>query len=173
MTTRARIALADCELALIDYEAGPNTRFLATRWVALITLLRTVGLVLNTIDQPLADLATRGRIKAAWEVLKKTKPEPRIFHDFIDAERYDVVHEYDPSARVNITIRLGGVSTGGVSEQAGPPEYQFVMRKGPFKGRDQRGTISTRSKNRAHDRHRPGERDARYTGTSQAASPGA
>jgi hypothetical protein len=44
MTTRAREALADCEHALADYEAGANTVYQRCRWVALITLVRTVGL---------------------------------------------------------------------------------------------------------------------------------
>lgn len=138
MTLRARLALTDCEHALTDYEAGANTPFQRPRWVAAITLLRTVGLVLKDVDRPAADVATQGRMDAAWKQLKATKPEPRIFHDFIDAERYNVVHLYDPSARVNVTIRLGGVSTGGGSNLAGPATNEFVMWKGFFAGRDPR-----------------------------------
>lgn len=138
MTTRARLALADCEHALTDYEAGANTPFQWPRWVAVMTLLRTVGLVLERVDRPPADVATQGRMDAAWKRLKATKSKPHIFHDFINAERGDVVHRYDPSARVNVTIRLGGVSTGGGSNPAGPATYEFVMWKGPFEGRDSR-----------------------------------
>jgi len=103
-----------------------------------MTLLRTVGLVLKDVDRPEADVVTQGRMDAAWQQLKTTKTKPHIFHDFIDAERADVVHLYDPSARVNVTIELGGVSTDGGSDPAGPPTYGFVMKKGPFKGRDPR-----------------------------------
>jgi hypothetical protein len=138
MTTRARSALADCEHALTDYEAGVNTPFQWSRWVAVITLLRTVGLVLKRVDGPAADKATRERIDKQWEQVYENKPVPRIFHDFIDAERFNVVHRYDPGALVNVTIQLGGVSTGGVSNPAGPPTYEFVMRKGFFEGRDPR-----------------------------------
>jgi hypothetical protein len=138
MTTRARLALAYCEHALDDYEAGANTVFQWPRWVAVMTLLRTVGLVLKDVDRPAGDAAMQLAIDDHWQRLKATKPEPRIFHDFIYAERYDVVHLFDPSAQVNITIQLGGVSTGGGSNPAGPATFEFVMKKGPFEGRDSR-----------------------------------
>jgi hypothetical protein len=143
MTKRAREALADCEYALADYEAAPNTPFQRPRWVAVMTLLRTVGLVLDKVDRPAADVATQRLIDADWNRLNATKPEPRIFWEFIHAERNEVVHLYDPSARVNITIQLGGVwwnpatsESGG--DPAGPTTYDHVMRKGPFVGRDPR-----------------------------------
>ena len=135
---RARLALADCEHALADYEAGAKTRFQWPRWVAVMTLLRTVGLVLKDVDRPAADVAIQRRMDAAWGRLKATKPEPRIFHEFIDTERAAVVHYYAPSARVDVTIQLGGVSCGGGSTPAGPARYDFVMWKGPFEGRDSR-----------------------------------
>lgn len=141
MTTRAREALADCEHALTDFEGGANTVFQRSRWVAVMTLLRTVGLVLKAVDHPAADVATQRRIDADWQRLNATKPEPRIFHEFIDAERADVVHLYDPSAQVNVTVRLGGVwwnpATGeSGADLCGPTTFDFVMKKGPFKGRD-------------------------------------
>jgi hypothetical protein len=143
MTARARQALADCEHALADFEASANTPFQRSRWVAVVTLLRTVDLVLKQVDHPAADAATQRRIDADWERLKATKPEPRIFHDFINAERDDVVHLYDPSASVNVTIPVGGVwwniATGeSGADPSGPATYDFVMRKGPFEGRDPR-----------------------------------
>jgi hypothetical protein len=107
MTTRARQALADCEHALVDFERGANTDFQRPRWVAVMTLLRTVGLVLKAVDRQAADDTTKRRIDEAWKQLNTTKPEPRIFHDFIDAERAAVVHLYEPSAGLNITIRPG------------------------------------------------------------------
>jgi hypothetical protein len=122
------MVLADCERALDDYEAGANTPFQWTRWVAVTTLLRSVGLVLAKVDYPASDDATRGRMDAAWKSLKTTKPEPRIFHDFIEAERDGVVHRYDVGAQVNVNIQLG----------ARGATYEFVMRSGPFAGHDSR-----------------------------------
>lgn len=60
--TRAREAVADCEHALADFEASWNTQFGRTRWVAVVTLLRTVGLVLYAVDRKAADPAIRQRI---------------------------------------------------------------------------------------------------------------
>ena len=142
MTTRARLALADCEHALADYEAGANTRFQWPRWVAVMTLLRSVGYVLKDVDRPAAPVAVRTRIDEEWQRLQSEKAvdgRPRhIFWDFIEAERANVVHFYDPSARVNVTIRLGGVSTGGADTPAGSTTVGFVMFKGPYQGADPR-----------------------------------
>ena len=138
MTTRARLALADCEHALTDYEAGANTPFQWTRWVAMITLLRAVGHVLHKVDRPAADVATQRRIDAAWRQLNATKLNPPIFHDFIDSERGNVVKQYDPSARVNVTIRLGGVSTSGGRPRRDHRRTSSSCGKLPFEGRDPR-----------------------------------
>ncbi len=141
VTPRAREALADCEHALADFEAGANTPFQRSRWVAVMTLLRTVEYVLKDVDGKNKNVTpvVRRRITAAVSKLyaSKAKPrEPRIFHEFIRAERNDVVHLYEIRSGVNVTIQLGGVGTGGSSTPSGPPTYDFFMRDGPFKGRD-------------------------------------
>ena len=92
MTARAREALADCEHALADFEASANTVFQRPRWVAVMTLLRTVGLVLKDVDRrPPASAEVQNRIDDAWDRLKREKDDParrpHVFHDFIDAER--------------------------------------------------------------------------------------
>ena len=141
MTTRAREALADCEHALADFAASANTPFQRPRWVARMTLLRTVSLVLWAVDRPRAAPDVQRRIDDAWARLKATKPEPRIFHDFIDDERFKVVHLYEIRSAVNITLRPGAVwwnaRTGETgSEPSGPTTFDFVMREGYFTGRD-------------------------------------
>ena len=136
MTTRAREVLTDCEHALADFEAAPNSPFQRPRGVAVMTLLRTVGLVLKNVDGPNGSEKFRRLIDDHWKRLNSRKPEPRIFHQFIDEERYNVVHLYDPAARVNITIRVGGVATGGISDPPGPTTFEFVMKKGSFQGRE-------------------------------------
>jgi hypothetical protein len=133
MTAHARVALADCEHALADFEASANTVFQRSRWIAVITLLRTVGFVLKDVDRPTATAERRLRIDAAWARLKSTKPEPRIFHEFIDAERSQAVHLYKVRAAVNITVRPGG---GG--SPSGQTTCDFMMTKGPFAGQDPR-----------------------------------
>jgi hypothetical protein len=147
MTIRARQALADCEHALADFEASANTVFQRSRWVAVMTLLRTVGLVLKTVDRPTSDKETQQRIDAAWTRINASKPEPRIFWEFIDAERFQVVHLYEIRSRVNITLRPPPVPFGAFVAMADDDgnfpwtttTYDFVMREGPFVGRDPLG----------------------------------
>jgi hypothetical protein len=148
MTARAREALADCEHALADFEASANTVFQRSRWVAVMTLLRTVEYVLKGVDGGKnATPEGRRRINAAVRKLytSKAKPmEPRIFHEFIRAERNDVVHLYEIRSAVNVTVRPGagrlsfGPVVAGAANGFGytPTTLDFSMRDGPFKGRD-------------------------------------
>jgi hypothetical protein len=129
-TTRARLALADCEHALADFEAGANSVFRRSRWVAVMTLLRTVGYVLYQVDRPLANDAIQQRIDADWERLRKAA-RPHIFHDFIKAERGDVVHLYEVRAAVKITAVFNAPSGSYPAVT-----FDHFMRDGPFKARD-------------------------------------
>lgn len=108
-----------------------------------MTLLRTIGLVLKKVDHPARNARMKRAIDDHWRRLKGTKPEPRIFWEFIDAERNAVVHLYDPSAAVIVTSRLGGANLclgagAGSSSLDEPMAVDFFMRKGPFKERDPR-----------------------------------
>ena len=70
---RARIVLADCEMALADFNASVNANeFMRPRWVSLITLLRAVGHVLEKVDRPVADRDAQMRAGAAWDQLAAT-----------------------------------------------------------------------------------------------------
>ena len=94
-----------------------------------MTLLRTVRDVLEKIDGPAGTRETRRKIDAGRKSLFAKEPEPRIYHEFIEDERNNVVHVYEVSARVDVTVRLG---------DQGPATCDFVMRDGPYKGRDPR-----------------------------------
>ena len=143
MTAHARLALADCKCALADFINGANTQFQRSRWVALVTLLRTVGHVLDKVDYPDAPPEIQQRIKKAWEELKATEPEPRIFHEFIEAERNLVIKMYEIRVRANITFKPGPahllidwqpVQLGGIG--GAPTTIEAKMLGGTFKGRD-------------------------------------
>lgn len=152
MTARAREALVDCEHALADFIAGATTHFQRSRWIALMTLLRTVGLVLKAVDRPAAPPEIQRRIDDAWHSLGDTKPEPRIFHDFIDAERFRAVHLYEIRVSAHITVKPGAGAlrvdrepgSGGdwFPVHAGfggtPTTIDIVMRAGWFAGKDPR-----------------------------------
>jgi len=128
MTSAARLVLDDCRGAveeIFDGIQGPAWR---RRWVTAVTLLRTVGYVLRKVDAKISPDYKRA-IEAAWLDISKSKPHPSIFWEFIDAERHNIIHEYEIGAGQGVTIFLG---------QKKPPENQYLLNTGPFVGRDQR-----------------------------------
>src|SRR3990172_5905920 len=104
--TRAREVLADCELALADFEAAGPTPYWRTRWTGLVSLLRCVGHVLHKVDA-VQSTNLKKAVADAWDDLKKTKPEPRIYWEFIEEERNNILKAYEFGARMNTTIRPG------------------------------------------------------------------
>lgn len=109
----------------------------------MITLLRTVLDVLDKVDRRTGTPEAQERIAAARKELFESKPDPRIFHEFIEDERNDTVHVYEIRARGRTIIQLGSVwwnpgtgESGGTP--SGPAKYDFYMSDGPFKGRDPR-----------------------------------
>ena len=139
---RARIVLADCEMALADFNASVNANeFMRPRWVSLITLLRAVGHVLEKVDRPVADRDAQMRTGAAWDQLAVQK-RPHIFHDFVEAERNDTVKQYEIGAAANPKIHGAWTDEGAplyVSHVPGVVTLSaFSMSDGPYKGRDPR-----------------------------------
>jgi hypothetical protein len=79
----------------------------------------------------------------AWDRLRASKPDPRIFWEFIHDERYQVVHLYEVRAYVRTTLRPGAsrecftmldADDDGFGSR--PTTHEFIMRDGPFAGRD-------------------------------------
>jgi hypothetical protein len=163
ITTNARRVVDDCEDALRDYADSANTPFQRSRWVAVITLLRTVLYVLQRVDHKatsddgrwriddagdrLGGSAARGKgrqrpSRAARRRRARASSEPHIFHDFIDDERNDVVHQYDLSARVSVAIYPRGIpwmpDVLDDREVTGTTRYTFEMKDAPFVGQDPR-----------------------------------
>jgi hypothetical protein len=134
--------LGDCEHALSDLATSANTVFQHPRWVALITLLRAVGHVLEKVDGPAASTEIKKRIDAAWQQLKADQKRPHIFYDFIEAERNDTIKQYEIGSAVNVIIKMPSADwmpassdpRGGTTTTT----YQWFMRDGPYQGRDPR-----------------------------------
>src|SRR3972149_30427 len=136
---RAREVLADCELALADFEAAGPTPYWRTRWTGLVALLRCVGHVLHKVDaEQTSDL--KKAIAAEWDTLSKSKPEPRIFWEFIEEERNNILKAYEFGARMNTKVRPGAAHLslyGGSSQSpSDPTTYDSFIRSGTFAGRD-------------------------------------
>ena len=136
---RAREVLADCEQALADFQAAGLSPYWRTRWTGLVALLRAVGYVLNDIDAK-QDADLKKANDDAWEQLKASKPEPLIFHEFIDVERHNVVHLYTIGARLKTQVvpGTGQLSFSGESQQglSGSTTYDSSILSGVFCGRD-------------------------------------
>src|SRR5262245_54359762 len=93
MTARARVVLEDCraQLAALDYGLpGPEWR---RAWVATVALLRAVGHVLEKVDGKSSPGMARA-VKAEFARLKRERGENKIFWDFIERERNNVLKEY-------------------------------------------------------------------------------
>ena len=110
------------------------------RWAGLVTLLRAVGHVLGKVDAA-ENAQTRRVVDAAWKSLGQSKPEPRLFWEFIEEERNNVVKAYQVGVGVNTIVTPGtgriSMSTGEESwTPGGSATFEAFVRSGPFKGRD-------------------------------------
>lgn len=128
MTIAARRVLDDCRGAVDEIGNGVQGSAWRRRWVAAVVLLRTVGFVLSSVDSKISPEYKRA-ISEAWTHLKESKPQPEIFWGFIDAERHNIVHEYEVGAGKGVTIFVGN---------PGYTEDHYLVTRGPYSGRDQR-----------------------------------
>lgn len=139
MSQQARFVLQDCKVALEDLRAAEATGVQwRIRWIAVVALLRAVGHVLDKVDGAQSP-QLRAAINKEFERLKASKPEPRIFWDFIEAERNNILKVYQFGARQSVTVRLGmlhvNFKTGEQwSDSSGPTIYTYEMATEPFVG---------------------------------------
>ena len=155
MTRAARVVLADAEQLLNEFRVlkfAPGHR---ARWAGLVALLRAVGHVLDKVDgeqeedphirgmvrcpdgvyyqfDAAAAKAMSQAIRAAYQDLKQSRPEPKIFWEFIEQERNNILKEYQSGACF-LRLYQPGNSTPGPRQ---PPPEMFVMQDGPFAGHD-------------------------------------
>jgi hypothetical protein len=84
----ARLVLFDCEESLLELMKSKEDT-LRRRWVATVSLLRSVGHVLDKVDGE-ASPTHRAVIDDLWPQLKRSD----IFAGFIDDERNNVLKQY-------------------------------------------------------------------------------
>jgi hypothetical protein len=117
-----------------------------------IALLRSVGHVLDKVDAASSErLASNAR--KWWDSIKASKPEARIFWEFIEKERNLILKESEIRAGQSVTIDLRGVQAQGsvagekpepttlLAEARTEPSYSYQMNQGHFAGRDPRELI--------------------------------
>ena len=144
MTRQARLVLDDCHGALSDLIDGIQGAQWRRRWITCVVLLRVVGHVLDKIDGN-ASGVLRDEIRASYDRLKQTRPEPKIFWEFIELERNNILKEYKVNAGQGIRI-IGGKTvyneTGNIVDStSGSIDYLYHIRSGPFVGRSQHDVI--------------------------------
>ena len=94
MTDKARIVLQDCQRAVASHTLELQGEELRVSWVAILTLLRAVGHVLNKVDSN-SSPAMAQAVAEWWKAMSASKPEPAIFWQFIENARNRVVKLYE------------------------------------------------------------------------------
>jgi hypothetical protein len=94
MTDKARIVLQDCQNAVASHSLDLQGEELRVSWVAILTLLRAVGHVLDKVDGK-SSPAMAQAVAKWWKATNASKPEPAIFWQFIDDARNRVVKLYE------------------------------------------------------------------------------
>jgi hypothetical protein len=113
MTEAARDVLNDCRDALAEFEHGAQGSKWRRWWIMNMALLRAVGHVLQKVDGKRSHAAKRA-IAEAWPEIQAAK----IFSEFIERERNNVLKTYELGAVQNVSIALRG-------------QASFVGRHGP------------------------------------------
>jgi len=94
MTAKARIVLQDCQSAVQSHTLDLQGEELRVSWVAILTLLRAVGHVLDKADSK-SSPAMASAIAEWWRDINASKPEPAIFWQFIENSRNRVIKLYE------------------------------------------------------------------------------
>jgi hypothetical protein len=95
MTKEARYVLHDCELAHSRHTDDLQDYEFRLSWIALVTLLRAVGHVLDKVDGDSTKNPKLSKvIREKYQEIKKSRPEPIIFWKFIEEHRNNVIKMY-------------------------------------------------------------------------------
>jgi hypothetical protein len=146
MTANARTVLADCQAAMRSLEECEYGSEWSRHWVTVVSLLRAVGHVLEKVDAK-SDPQLARVVRAHFEQLKTTKPQPQIYWQFIVEERNSVLKEYrfrgihawTSSSATSLSV--SSPTPGGptfTSSRPTPGRIQIhVYDRGAFAGRNQ------------------------------------
>jgi hypothetical protein len=142
VTTLARVVLADAEQAVYELDSTLVGSLWRRRWVAVVTLLRTVLHVLERVDRDTSP-EMREAIDTAWDRVRAKKPEPIILWGFIVKDRNLLLKEYQFTAtqgyNTPFALAAGGPPRAIVVTPQEPRPYRsdttYTMTGGPFHGR--------------------------------------
>lgn len=138
MTLTARKILDDCRYAHELLDTEECERKFKVLWVSCSSLLRAVGHALHKVDGK-RDEATAKAVDEWWAYLKANRDEHKIFFEFIERERNNVLKEYEMgffSGEIDVLVK----ATGEVYRLA---ETAFCpMSSGTYEGEDCRDTAN-------------------------------
>jgi hypothetical protein len=132
---KSRDVLQDCKHAveLLEQESHPDT--FRVLYVAAVALARAVGHVLQKVDAKLNDRLSSA-VAAAYEDWKSQRAENRIFWDFIEEERNQVLKQYE------LGFFAGPINVMAGREIHRLDEHLFCpITSGPFAGEDCRDVL--------------------------------
>ncbi|MDR3505140.1 MAG: hypothetical protein P4L52_02745 [Acidocella sp.] len=122
MTYAARQVLADCQVALQLLEEETDLQRWRIHWAAAVALTRAVGHILDKVDGNSPKIRTAAR--AAYGRWKDPTSSHKIFREFIETERNNILKEYrfnlHPLDDVDVVVSMTVVDplTGEKSEVA-------------------------------------------------------
>ncbi len=141
MTKKARVVLQDAQHAIANHSKSLQSESFRVSWFAIVGLLRAVGHVLDKVDAKASPAMDRA-IREKWEQLKTSKPEPRIYWDFISNERDRFLKNYEhgiyrtltvPALIPDCFVEVDGANSRGVLFDPGAEFDSFIF-DGPYKG---------------------------------------
>lgn len=93
MTSTARKILVECEFAHSLLESENDERKFKIIWIAFVSLIRSIGYVLDKVDSKKNPLLKK-KIDKWWKSLKENKNANLLFWEFINEERHNILKEY-------------------------------------------------------------------------------
>jgi hypothetical protein len=133
----AKKVLSDCEIAHSLLEATEDEVVFRLLYISCISLLRSIGHVLDKVDSTISDSHAR-TIKSAYERWKAEPEASKIFWMFIEEERNNVLKEYELgflSGPIDVVVLPSG-------EEFTLDENLFCpLNHGPYAGEDCRDVI--------------------------------
>lgn len=150
MKLKSELILSDLRVAIERHKDSLQAEEFRISWIAITTLLRAVGHVLDKVDS-LQSPKLKRIIGDRYLDIKKTKPKPEIFWYFIDNERNRFIKEYDHNVDRGITLgplNIGDIKGISLTIDVGRTEnshvtsptakFKSIISSGHFKGRNEK-----------------------------------
>jgi hypothetical protein len=99
---KADLVLHDCMFAISKHSESLQGTEFRLSWWTIISLLRAIGHVLHKVDSTISE-KHKFIIDEEFTILKKSRPKPEIYWEFIEIERNQFLKNYDYGVRRQFT----------------------------------------------------------------------